>query len=404
MKISGDGRVERFKARLVARGFTQREGEDFEDTFAPVIRLESMRALFALAAEYGLTAHLLVATNAFVGSPLDIPNWIEIPEGLEEFESTSLPRGRYVCELKQSLYGLRQAVNLWPKKLLEFIASMGFFPSTADQSIFIDKRGVIIAVYVDDILIFSKSDGEVERIKRKLMSFHLMTDSGRVSKILRIWVIWNKDGSISLDQENYTLRMLEEFEMNNSNGNSTPMAPNFDAEDSHSQQSLDEKNPKMFRRIISRAMYLATGTRPDISFTVTRISQHLATPTDEHLKAAKHLLRYLKTTSDVHIVYKRSNKTGEDILRAYSDAAFANSTNYQSTSGYVLMFNNSPICWSTRKQHLTAQSTTESEYIAYAAKHVVWVRHLFYSLRKSEIYTSRRGIKPTVNMKTIKDR
>lgn len=177
---------------MVATGFTQREGEDFEDTFAPVIRLESLCILFALAPEYGLSAHLLDATNAFVGSPLDIPNWIEIPEGLEELESVSLPRRRYVCELKQSLYGLRQAANYWHKKLSEFIMSMGFLPRTANHSIFIDQRGVIIAVYVDDILIFAKHDNEVTGVKRKLIDFHPVTDSSRVNKILGIGVTCNE--------------------------------------------------------------------------------------------------------------------------------------------------------------------------------------------------------------------
>lgn len=116
------------------------------------------------------------------------------------------------------------------------------------------------------------------------------------------------------------------------------------------------------------------------------------------MEAAKHLLRYLKNTSDARVVYERSNKSGEDILKAYSNAAFGNSTNYKSISGYVLMFNDSPICWSTRKQHLTAQSTTESEYIALsdAGRHVVRVRHLLYTLSRSDAYTSRKAIKPTI--------
>lgn len=106
VKIGADGRIERFKARLVARGFSQIQGMDFEETFAPVFWLDSLRILFALAAMYGWEAHLLDATNAFVGSRLDIPYYVHIPEGLEEFEGRPLPRQQLVLELKQSLYGL----------------------------------------------------------------------------------------------------------------------------------------------------------------------------------------------------------------------------------------------------------------------------------------------------------
>lgn len=112
VKYGSDGRVDRFKARLVVRGFTQRQGEDFEDTIAPVIRIESLRVLLAIAAEFGMKAHLLDATNAFVGSSLDIPNYKEIPQGLEEFESRALPKQKYVLQLRKSLYGLRQAAYL----------------------------------------------------------------------------------------------------------------------------------------------------------------------------------------------------------------------------------------------------------------------------------------------------
>ena len=132
MKYNVDSYIKRFKARLVARGFSQQEGLDFEDTFAPVIRLKSLRILFALAATYRLTAHLLDATNAYIRSQIDKQIFIEIPEGVKP------DRPGQVCELLCSLYGLKQSAHLWQQKVKKFVTSKGFRQSTADPRVFIN--------------------------------------------------------------------------------------------------------------------------------------------------------------------------------------------------------------------------------------------------------------------------
>uniref|UniRef100_A0A093XC52 Retrovirus-related Pol polyprotein from transposon TNT 1-94 n=1 Tax=Talaromyces marneffei PM1 TaxID=1077442 RepID=A0A093XC52_TALMA len=333
IKYQADGRIERFKARLVARGFLQQEGLDFEDTFAPVIRLESLRVLFAIAAIYGLTAHLLDATNAFVGSKLDKQIYMEVPKGLPK--------------------------SLQPRK---------DEPSTADPGTFINERGTIIALYVDDILVFSKNEKAIELTKEKLKEFHPMKDSGRVNKILGIRITW-LDGSIRLDQEFYTIRILEEFDMLESKPQMLPLSPNL---------NLDEDSPKLsheahsqFRHAIGRLTYLAGGTRPDIQRTVNRLSQHLVEPKEIHFKAIKHLLRYLRGTTNYAISYLKGSKDKK--LVGYTDAAYGNASNLRSTTGYIFMLAGGPICWSSRKQPITATSSSEAEYIAAAdsAKQVI---------------------------------
>jgi hypothetical protein len=189
IKYSADGRIDRFKARLVARGFSQHEGLDYEDTFAPVIRLESLRILFALAATHGLKAHLLDATNAYVGSKIDKQIYMEIPEGVDPKSHNS----NDVCEILQSLYGLRQSAYLWNQKVKKYVTSIGFRQSTADPGVFINDRGVIIALYVDDILIFGKDIENIESTKDQLKSFHPMKDLGLAQKILGIWITQTKD-------------------------------------------------------------------------------------------------------------------------------------------------------------------------------------------------------------------
>ncbi|EEA19268.1 hypothetical protein PMAA_015260 [Talaromyces marneffei ATCC 18224] len=307
IKYQADGRIERFKARLVARGFSQQEGLDFEDTFAPVIRLESLRVLFAIAVM------------------------------------------------------LRQSANLWCHKVKKFVTSIGFKPSTADPGAFINERGTIIALYMDDILVFSKNEKAIELTKEKLKEFHPMKDSGRVNKILGIRITW-LDGSIRLDQEFYTIRILEEFDMLESKPQMLLLSPNL---------NLDEDSPKLsheahsqFRHAIGRLTYLAGGTRPDIQRTVNRLSQHLVEPKEIHFKAIKHLLRYLRGTTNYAISYLKGSKDKK--LVGYTDAAYSNASNLRSTTGYIFMLAGGPICWSSRKQPITTTSSSEAEYITVA--------------------------------------
>ncbi|KAE8555293.1 hypothetical protein EYB25_003841 [Talaromyces marneffei] len=305
---------------------------------------------------------------------------MEVPKGLPK---SLQPRKDKACELLQSLYGLRQSANLWCHKVKKFVTSIGFKPSTADPGTFINERGTIIALYVDDILVFSKNEKAIELTKEKLKEFHLMKDSGRVNKILGIRITW-LDGSIRLDQEFYTIRILEEFDMLESKPQMLPLSPNL---------NLDEDSPKLsheahsqFRHAIGRLTYLAGGTRPDIQRTVNRLSQHLVEPKEIHFKAIKHLLRYLRGTTNYAISYLKGSKDKK--LVGYTDAAYGNASNLRSTTGYIFMLAGGPICWSSRKQPITATSSSEAEYIAAAnsAKQAIWLRHFLYSIRKPETY------------------
>ena len=136
IKLGPDGWIERFKVRLVARGNEQSDN-DFEETFALVFQLDSLWILVALAVRYGLLAHMLDASNIFVSSDLDKPNCMEIPEGLQDFDPDAIEG--MVLELRKSLYGLHQSANLWHWKITNFLMKIGFRPTTADPSVFINN-------------------------------------------------------------------------------------------------------------------------------------------------------------------------------------------------------------------------------------------------------------------------
>ena len=381
VKLGPDGRIERFKARLVARGNEQSDN-DFEETFAPVFRLDSLRILIALAARYGLLAHMLDASNAFVGSDLDKPNCMEIPEGLQDFDPDATEG--MVLELRKSLYGLRQSANLWHRKITNFLMKIGFRPTTADPSVFINNRGLIIALYVDDVVIFGREEKEISEVKKKLKEFHPMTDSGIVNKLLGIRFTWGRDRSIRLDQESYASQILEEFGMAECKPSRTPISPSVQLSDTDSSR-LGRSDHKLFRRLIGRLIFLVTATRPDISYAVNQLSQFLAEPRQVHLAAAKHVLRYIQATKDYGLVFGAKGRQG---LVAYADSAYANSVRSRSTTGFVFMINGSPVTWNSRKQTVTAQSSTEAEYMAVseAAKQAIWIRHFLYSIGKETVY------------------
>lgn len=384
IKLGQDGRIDRFKARLVARG-NEQSNNDFDETFAPVFRLDSLRILIAIAVQHGLIAHQLDAKNAFVGSDLDKPNCIEIPEGLQEFDSDAIGNsGELVLELLKSLYGLRQSANLWHRKVSGFLEKLGFKPTTADTSVFINGRGLIIAVYVDDIIIFGKNVKDIETVKTKLKELHPMTDSGPVKKLLGMRFTWQDNGIVRLDQQSYIEQILDEFGMGDCKPVSTPISPSVKLDDVNGSL-LGRSDHKQFRRLIGRLTFLVIATRPDIAFAVNQLSQYLAEPRKLHLAAAKHVLRYIKGTISHGLTFSAKGRQG---LCAYADSAYANSARSRSTTGFVICINSAPVTWSSRKQSITAQSSTEAEYIAIseAAKQAIWTRHFLYAIGKGSVY------------------
>lgn len=211
-----------------------------------------------------------------------------------------------------------------------------------------------------------------------------MKDYGKVSEILGINVEWKRNGDISLSQKIYAEQILREFKMSECRPQDTPLSPSIQLDET-SSPLLDRNLHAEFRRIIGRLMFLAMVTRPDICFATNRLSQYLSSPRMIHLQTAKHLLRYIRATKHYSLTYRAKGRSSG--LVGYADSGYGNSTQHRSTSAFVFMINSSPVSWSSRKQSIVAQSTTEAEYIALAevCKQAIWMRHLLFTLRKSEL-------------------
>lgn len=222
------------------------------------------------------------------------------------------------------------------------------------------------------------------------------TDSGVVTKLLGIRFNWGR-GSVRLDQESYACQILDEFGTAGCKSAKVRISLIEQLKDPESTQ-LGRGDRKHFRRLISRLIFLGAATRPDIAFAVNQLSQCLAEPRQVHLNEAKHVLRYVQGTIGYGLIF--SAKGRQSGLMAYTDSAYANLARSRSPTGFIFMIDGTPVTWTSRKQPVTAQRSTEAEYMAIseATKQAIWIRHFLYAIGKGSIYHGA----PTTITKTIK--
>lgn len=320
-KYTSEGAIEKRKARVAARGFSQRPGVDFHETFAPVARMSSIRSAIAAAAQKGMKIEQLDVTTAYLNGDIEEKIFMEAPEYLEDILEyisqirrgdisaaremlTQLQESDVVCFLNKALYGLHQAGRAWHSRLDREFRETGAVPSDADPCVYItgpiENRSFIIT-YVEDILIISKNDFEISRVKNHLKSKFDVKDLGEVKYCLGLEFSRSKE-EITVRQRGYIQDVLGRFGMIDCKPVSTSLEPGFrlvkqEVEDSDSQHEAP------YRELVGALMYLSVGTRPDIAHAVSYLSQFNDCSTETHWKAAKQVLRYLKGTDNVGLVY-----------------------------------------------------------------------------------------------------
>ena len=222
LKTGADGLVERHKARLVAQGFSQKFGADYDETFCPVVRFESVRTVIALAVQNGLKLHQMDVTTAFLNGELEEEVYMKQPEGFVDKD-----RDHLVCRLKRSIYGLKQSPRCWNSALDAQLKKMGFVQTTSDPCLYTSTEGetFIIAVYVDDILLAGKSDKQIKEAKEALAKQFEVKDMGELHYFLGMNIAQNqRAGNIWIGQPAYTENILNKFGMENAKAVNTPTA------------------------------------------------------------------------------------------------------------------------------------------------------------------------------------
>ena len=353
-KRDSQGNIERYKARLVAERFTQKEGIDYKKTFSPVSSKDSFRTIMALVAHFDLELHQMDVKTAFLNGDIEETIYMKQPEGLASEETNKL-----VCKLKKSIYGLKQASRQWYLKFHQVVLSFGFEVNTVEDCVyhkFSGSRFIFLVLYVDDILLAS-SDVELLRETKKFLSNKFeMKDLGEASFVLGIQIHRDRSrGILGLSQKGYIEKVLQRFGMQNCKPHDTPVSKGDKF--SLKQCPRNDFESKFMQNIpyasaVGSLMYAQVCTRPDLAYIVGMLGRYQSNPGREHWVAAKRVFRYLQNTKDYMLTYRRSDKL--EII-GFSDSDFAGcQDSRKSTSGYVFLLAGGAISWKSAKQTLVA--------------------------------------------------
>jgi len=347
-KVGSDGEICQYKARLVAQGFSQRYGIDYDETFSPVVRFESIRTVIALSAQYGMSLHQMDVTAAFLNSNLDEEIYMKQPEGFVVTGSEKM-----VCRLNRSIYGLKQSPRCWNSSLHSCLLELGFCQTSGDPCIYISSVGeaAIICIYVDDLLIASVSDNRMRQLKLALSKRYEMKDMGELHYFLGVKITQNRQkGTIFISQPSYIEGLLDKFGLTNSRPVSTPVDNSVKLVKSSDED--DVFDAQVYQSAIGGLLYLALKTRPDISYAVSSVAKFAAAPAKQHWVAVKRVMRYLRGTANHGLLYSVEDSPK---CTGFSDADWAgDGDDRRSTSGYTFQMSGAAISWSSKKQSCVA--------------------------------------------------
>ena len=390
MKLDANGKIDRAKVRLVARGFMQREGIDYYETFASVFSYKTFRVLLALAAHHDLEINMWDVETAYLYAPLKENIYIAVPEGFEG------PEKGKILKLKKALYGLKQAGREWNHHLIDALISLGYKScSNSDPSLFCRRsrsnRLIMIATFVDDMPhIFHHADAkEVEADKQALLKKFRVKDLGPAHLVLGMRLTRDRSArTIKLDQEQYLTRILDQFGFSQCRTDVTPEGKGklTDRLVNTSSDSRSKGAPAVHPQVttqnysaaIGSLQYAANSTRPDIAHAVGMAARDTQSPTTESILRVKRIFRYLAGTKLLGLVYSPSSSPAL-VLTAYTDADWAgDDKDGRSTTGVVLKLANAAVSWLSQKQSIVALSSSEAEYVAAseATREILWLRTL----------------------------
>ena len=370
LKKNADGKIVKYKARPVAKGYTQKQGIDVDELYAPVTRLETVRLLLALSAKYNWEVHHLDVKTAFLNGEISEEVYVEQPEGFIKKGQEHL-----VYKLVKALYGLRQAPRAWYSKLNSCLEKFSFERCPYEHAVYTKKEGdnvLIVAVYVDDLLITGSDVEAVKKFKKQMSDTFDMSDLGKLSYYLGIEVVQGQ-GYIELKQSGYAKKILQKAGLDECNPTKFPMDPKEQLTKDEGGKAV---NTTEFKSLVGGLRYLV-HTRPDIAYSVGVVSRFMERPTVMHMNAVKRILRYIKGTADFGLMYSSGNKN--NILTGYSDSDLAgNLDDRKSTGGMAFYLNDSLITWVSQKQKCVALSSCEAEFMAAtaAACQAIWLRNL----------------------------
>ena len=384
-KRDENGSIIQWKARLVAQGFSQKPGTDYNNnsTFTPVMWFETLCTILAHAAINKLHLRQFKIKGAYLNGYLNktIYMW-----QLPGFKNGSTK----VCLLIRSLYGLKQARNVWNHELNWVLLNMEFKQLKPDYCCYIkgtEEEYTILVIWVDDFLATSANEDLNNKIEKSLNNHFKVKSLGQSTLLLSIKT-HIKTKMITLSQTQYIDFLLDKYRLKDANPVLTPMDPNIKLEMEAKEQKKEveaEAYPNLehgYAQLIRSLMYLASATRPNISYAVNWLAQFTSNPKAVHWTAVKRVFRYLKYTKSANLTYGGKEAINNTNINFFSDADWGNNSDQKLISGYVTIIAGGAVAWSSKKQQTVTLSTAEAKYIAttHAAKQVLWHWSLYTEL------------------------
>jgi len=379
-KKDAAGIIARFKARLVAQGFSQIDGVDYDDTYAPVARLPASRAIIAMANRLNLELHQVDIKGAYLNGELNDNEvlYMQHPPGYRARDA-----GGRVLRLKKTLYGLKQSGRRWYQKLSSIFDTLNFSKCSVDQAVFykLDKAKneiTVVAVHVDDCTIAASNLTLIEEFKAGLRQHVEVTDLGELHWMLGVEIKRDRQaGTIHLSQRAYIDSILKRYNFDDLKPLSSPMDSSIRLTSEQSPATTAEHavmRDKPYREAVGALNWAALTTRPDIAFAVATVARFAANPGIPHWEAVKRIYRYLAGTRNLWLTYGETRR----VLEGYADADGSMAEDRRAITGYAFLIDGGAVSWSSKRQEIVSLSTTESEYVAatHGMKEALWLRSL----------------------------
>lgn len=333
-----------FKARLVACGYSQKYGIDYDQIASPTPDSTLTNLILSYAKTFDYRTRQLDIRTAFLNASLDEELYVKTPPGFGD-------NGH--LKLKKALYGLKQSPLQWYKTISSHLLSIGFQCCIADKCLFM-KNNILLLVYVDDIILCGPDENQLTKIVKDLEKRFEVTDIGNLKDYLGIEIV-DKGEHFELNQSKYIRKIMMEFNMINCKPTYVPMSSLYQQND---EEEVNENLP--IRKLIGSLLYVANKTRPDIMFATNWLSRFLTKPTKSLFNAGKQILRYLSGTIDQCLIIGKMNQD----LAVYTDSSFGQGATRHSTSGLIVTCGNTVLGWKSNKQRKITISSCESELTA----------------------------------------
>ena len=363
-KNDSPGNIERHKARLIAKRFTQREGIDYMETFSPVSKKDSLRIIMALVAHFDFDLHQMDVKTTFLNGNLEENVYMKQPKEFSSSEGKHL-----ICKLKKSIYGLKQVFCQWYLKFHEVITSFGFEENIMDQCIYQKASGskiCFLVLYVDDIPLATNNKGLLYEVKQFLSKNFDMKDMGEASYVISIKIHRERSRDIlGLSQETYINKVLERFNMKKCSPSVAPIlkGDTFDLNQCPKNYFEREHMKNIpYASAVGSLMYAQVCTILDIAFSIGVLGRYHSNPSLDHWRVEMKVMGYLQGIKDYMLMYKRTDSL--EVI-GYSNSDFVGYVDScKSTSGYILKLADGAVSWRSAKQTLTATCTMEAEFVS----------------------------------------